>query len=185
MILNPEKCHYMCLGKDSASDLLRVSGEDLVASELETVLGIQIDNKLNFENQIKSLCNKVSQKLGALQRISYMLDKQKKNLLFNSIIKFQFSYCPLVSMFCSRRSNSLVNNVHERAFRIVHDDHNSSYSELLKTKNERTIHQQNINVLMKEFYKFENDLSPPLFDDMFQVRKINYDLRDFQKIANT
>ena len=78
-------------------------------------------------------------------------------------------------MFCSRRSNSLVNNVHERALRIVHDDHNSSYSELLKTKNERTIHQQNINVLMKE----------TLIDDMFQVRKIYYDLRHFQKIANT
>ena len=74
-------------------------------------------------------------------------------------------------MFCSRRSNSLVNNVHERALRTVHDDHNSCYSELLKTKNERNIHQPNINVLIKEIYKFENDLSPPLFDDMFQVRK--------------
>ena len=78
-----------------------------------------------------------------------------------------------------------LSNVHERALRIVHDDHISSYSELLKTNNERTIHQQNINVLMKEIYKFENDLSPPLIDDMFQVRKINYDLRHFQKIANT
>ena len=68
-ILNPEKCHYMCLGKDSASDLLRFRGENLVASELETVLGIQIDNKLNFENHIKSLSNKASLKLGALQRI--------------------------------------------------------------------------------------------------------------------
>ena len=86
----------MCIGKDSAGDLLRCCGEDLVASELETVLGIQIDNKLNFENHIKSLCNKASQKLGALQRISNMLDRQKKNLLFNSIIKSQFSYCPLV-----------------------------------------------------------------------------------------
>ena len=85
-------------------------------------------------------------------------------------------------MFCSRKSNSLVNNVHERALRIVHDDHISSYSELLKTKNERTIHQQNINVLMKEIYKFENDLSPPLIDDIFQARKINYDLRNFQKL---
>ena len=178
MILNLEKCHYMCLGKDSAGDLLRFCGEDLVASELETVLGIQIDNKLNFENHIKSLCNKASQILGALQRISNMLDMQKKSLLFNSIIKSQFSYCPLVWMFCSRRSNSLVNNVHERALRIVHDNHNSSYSEC-------TIHQQNINVLMKEIYKFENDLSPPLIDDMFQVCKINYDLRHFQKIVNT
>ena len=115
MILNPEKCHYMCLGKDSASDLLRFFGEDLVASELETVLVIQIDNKLNFENHIKSLCNKASQKLGALQRISNMLDTEKKNLLFNYKIKSQFSYCPLVWMFCSRRSNSLVSNIHERA----------------------------------------------------------------------
>ena len=89
----------MCLGKDSAGDLLRFCGEDFVARELETVLRIQIDNKLNFENHIKSLCNKVSQKLGALQRISNMLDTQKKNLLFNSIIKSQFSYCPLVGCF--------------------------------------------------------------------------------------
>ena len=114
-----------------------------------------------------------------------MSDTRKKNLLFNSIIKSQFSYCLLVWMFCSRKSNFLGNNVHERALRIFRDDRNSSYSELLKTKNERTIHQQNINVLMKEIYKFENDLSRPLIDDMFQVRKINYDLRLFQKIANT
>ena len=38
---------------------------------------------------------------------------------------------------------------------------------------------------MKKINRFENDLSPPLIDDMFQVRKINYDLRHFQKIANT
>ena len=42
------------------------------------------------------------------------------------------------------------------------------------------IHQRNINVFMKEIYKFENDLSPSLVDDMFQVRNINY-----KKIANT
>ena len=57
-------------------------------------------------------------------------------------------------------TSRILNNVHERALRIVHDDHNSSYSEVLKTRNELTIHQPNINVLMKEIYKFENDLSP-------------------------
>ena len=133
MILNPVKCHYMILGKDSEGDLLRFCGEVLEASQIETVLGIQIDNKLNFENQIKSLCSKASQKLGALQRFSNLVDVQKKNLLFNSIINSQFSYCPLVRMFYSRTSNSLVNNVHERALRSVSDDHNSSYSELLMT----------------------------------------------------
>ena len=87
-------------------------------------------------------------------------------------------------MFCSRRSNSLANNVHERALRIVYDN-NSSYSEILMTKNEPSVHQQSFNLLMKEIRKFENDLSPLLIDDMFQVGKINYYLRHFQKIANT
>ena len=185
MILNPEKCHYMSLRKDSEGCLLRFCREALEASQTGSVLGMQIENKLNFENHIKSLCSKASQKLGVLQRFSNLLDVQKENLLFNSIIKSQFSYCSLVWMFCSRRSNSLVNNVHERALRIVSDDHNSSYSELLMTKKEHTIHQQNINVLMKKIYKFENSLSPPLIDDMFQVRKINFNLRRFQKFANT
>ena len=72
MILNPEKCHYMSIEKDSEAegDLLRFCGEVLQANHIETVLGIQIDNKLNFENHIKSLCSKAFQKQGALQRFS-------------------------------------------------------------------------------------------------------------------
>ena len=38
---------------------------------------------------------------------------------------------------------------------------------------------------MKEMYKFENNLSSPLVDDMFQSLKINYNLRHFKKFANT
>ena len=69
-------------------------------------------------------------------------------------------------MFSSKISDSLVNNVHKRALRIVYDDHKSSCFELLTTKNERTNYLQNINFLMKDIYKFENDLSPPLIDDV-------------------
>ena len=78
-----------------------------------------------------------------------------------------------------------MNNGHERALRFVYDGHKGSYLKLLMTKNKRTTQQQNINVLMRIIYKFENDLSPPLIDGMFQVRKIIYKLSDFQKIANT
>ena len=53
------------------------------------------------------------------------------------------------------------------------------------TKNECTIHQQNINALMKEIYKFENDLSSPQIDNMSQVCKTSYNLRHFQKITNS
>ena len=119
MILNLEKRHYMCLRKDSLRDLLRFCGQDLEGSELETILRKQIDKKLNFEKHIKSLCTKAPQKLGVLQRISNLLDVEKKNLLFNSIIKSQFSYCPLAWMFCSRRTDSLMNSVRESSYNCL------------------------------------------------------------------
>ena len=50
------------------------------------------------------------------------------------------------------------------------------------TKNKCTIYQQNINILMKEIYKVENDLFSPLIDDLFQTSKTDYNL---QKIVNT
>ena len=51
-------------------------------------------------------------------------------------------------------------------------------------KKERSIHQQNIRVLLKQIHKFDNNLLP-LIDDMFQVCKTNFNLRHFQKFANT
>ena len=70
-------------------------------SKEEVILGITIDNKLTFDSHIKSMCRKAGQKLSALSRISPYLETDKKELLFKSMVKSQFSYCPLVWMFCS------------------------------------------------------------------------------------
>lgn len=67
-----------------------------------------------------------------------------KNILINTIIRFQFSYCLLFWMFCTRKSNCLENYLHERTLRAVYDDHSSSYSELIMTKSEPTIYQHKI-----------------------------------------
>lgn len=61
-----------------------------------------------------------------------------------------------------------MNKVHEIALTFFFDDHSSSYSEFIMTKNQ-PIHQQNISVLTKEIYKFEKDIFPLLID-MFQDR---------------
>ena len=55
MILNPDKCHYMCLGKDTLNDILKFCDEELKSSKFETVLGIEIDQKLTFNCHVKTL----------------------------------------------------------------------------------------------------------------------------------
>ena len=177
MILNPDKCHCMCLGKDAVNDILKLCDVELKSSELETVLGIEIDQKLIFNCHVETLCSKTAEKLSSLQRIANIIDEEKRNLLFNAIIKSQFSYCPLVWMFCSRRSNNLINNIHERALRATFDDHTSNFTQLLEKKSESTAHQQNIQALKKEIYRFTNNLSPVIIVHMFR--------ENFQQLASS
>ena len=184
MILNPYKCHYICLGKDAVNDILKLCDEELKSSELETVLGFEIDQKLTFNCHVKRLCSKAAKKLSALQRIANIIDEKKRKILFNAIIKSIFSYCPLAWMFCSKRSNNLLSNIHERALRGSFDGHTSNFTQLVEKKRDSTIHQRNIQAFMKEIYKFTNNLSPPIIDHMFQFRENSYNLRNFQQLAS-
>ena len=63
----------------------------------------------------------------------------------------QLSYCPLIWAFCSRRSNNLINKLQERALRVVYNDCDSSFSELLEIANENIKY---IHILMTEIYRF-------------------------------
>ena len=60
------------------------------SSKEQKILGVTIDNKLNFKGQINELCKKTSQKIAALSRLSSYLHKSEKKLIFDSIIKSQF-----------------------------------------------------------------------------------------------
>ena len=64
------------------------------SNEVE-ILGITLDRNKIFYTHIKNICRKAGQKLSALLRISPYLDQRKEFLLYNSMIKSQFNYCPL------------------------------------------------------------------------------------------
>ena len=111
----------MCLDKD-IDDTETLSFNDLAlknSKEVE-ILGITLDRSMGFNTHIKNICRKAGQKLSALLRISPYLDQGKKVLLYKSMIKSQFNYCPLVWMFCSRQSNNSINRVHERGLRLAY-----------------------------------------------------------------
>ena len=99
----------MCLGIASENDDFIFDGRKLSNSCKEKIFGEIIDNDLKFDPHIRSMCEKAAQKLAVLNRISSLLDPQKKRLASNAVIKFHFSYCPLIGMFSSLRSNNLIN----------------------------------------------------------------------------
>ena len=136
----------------------------------EKLLRILIDCDISFDKHIKSFSRKVGQKLNVLARRSNCLTHDQKCLLLNSIIKSHFSYCPLIWMFCSRSLNNLINRIRERALRLIHNDHVSTFQDILEITKEKTIQQNNLECLAKEIYKFLNGLSPPIMNGAFMIR---------------
>ena len=184
LILNPEKSHYMCLGKNlDDNEVLNFNNLTIKSSKDVEILSIRIDSNLNFNNRIKSICRKAGQKSSALLKISSNLSVKQKKLLYKSMIKSQFYYCPLVWMFCSRQSNNLINKIHQWSLRINCKDQKTSYHNLLKTHNELTIHQRNLQVLMTEIYEIVNGVAPPILNSLIECRSNECNIRNFQVLS--
>ena len=97
---------------------------------------------------------------------------EKKKILMSAFIQSQFSFCPLVWMFCHSRSlNNRIDHIHERGLRIVYEDYTSSFKELLKMDGSVTVHHRNIQLVAVEMFKVKNGLSPEILRDLFQLRE--------------
>ena len=119
---------------------INVGGNHLSSSKHEELLDILTDHKLTFEKHLLNIVQKVNQKLHALARISKFMPRKKLRIIMKAFLSSQFAYCPLMWMFHSRQINHKINNLHERALRIVYNDHFSSFEELLFQDKSVTVH---------------------------------------------
>ena len=88
-----------------------------------------------------------------------------------TFIESQFSYCPLVWMFCSRSMNNKINHIHERALRLVYQDYTTTFENLLKKDGSLTFHHRNIHQVAIEMFKVKHDFSPSFMQDIFTLNK--------------
>ena len=55
MVLNAKKCHYMCFADGSENDDFLFDGIKFPNSCEEKILGVIVDNELNFDPHIRSM----------------------------------------------------------------------------------------------------------------------------------
>ena len=104
---NPSKFQSMLLKnkKVNAEDFNIIVYDDILnLTDDMTVLGINIDNKLNFNSHVSSMCNKASRQLNVLQRLKGSLDYASRLSIYKCFIMSNFNYCPVVWMFTSKSS---------------------------------------------------------------------------------
>ena len=111
--MNRVKNHILFSGNDNVSAIM--DDHTIISKIKNELVGIILDSKLSFEDQINSLYKKASQELNALARIAPYMCLEKTKTVMKAYIISQFGYCPLVWMFHSRGLNNKINSLHERA----------------------------------------------------------------------
>ena len=104
---------------------------------------------------------------------SYKEHVYKPRINMRSFIISQFSYCPLIWMCRSRNINNQKIKLHERALRLNYNNESSSFWELLEWDKPVTIHERNIQVLLKE----KSGVAPEIMTEIFKFNDHSYDLR--------
>ena len=147
LAMNADKSKLLVTKNDENVSIM-VGNQIIHGSKTVKLLGIQIDNHLDITVHV----SKVSTKLHALARISNYISQQKLRMILKVFIESQFSYCPLVWMFHSRKLNNRINKLHERTLRLVYKD--------------------------PALYKVVNNDCPLLMDNIFPPTGNPYNLRN-------
>ena len=178
LVANPDKFQMIFLGTNQAEqDFFNFEGNLVYPSKSVKLLGVEIDDKLNFDAHISNICKVVNNKTNGFMRIRSYLNIDHAQKVATAYALSQFNYCDLIWMFCSKTTNKKVVRAHKRALRVTYQDNFSPYEELLQRGHHVTIHQRNLQNLMREVYKSLKKLNPSFMWEFFKILDIPYKLR--------
>ena len=112
-----------------------IQNSELIVIFIMKIFGIvfvTLDQKLNFDMHIDSICLSASRQISALKRLSRFLDQDSRVLIYKSFVLSNFSYSPITWIFCGKGNSTKLEKLQERALRFVYRDTTSTYEEILK-----------------------------------------------------
>ncbi len=102
MKIDAEKFQFKVFGKVDDTGEITIANHSIMPENSVKLLGIYVDNKLNFNVHISYICQKTSRQINLLARLSNVLHKNNKMLPYNSFIECYFNYCCVLWHFCSK-----------------------------------------------------------------------------------
>ena len=147
-----------------------------------TALGICIDENLTFDNHVNNICLKASRQIGALQRLTGLLDLPSRRAIYTSFIVSNFNYCPLVWFFTSRASIMKMQKLQERALRFLLKDSISDYETLSSKGGVDSFRISSLKNMAVEIYKILNGMDPKYLSALFSKASTPYNLGDDNKL---
>ena len=172
--------HALLVRKDrenTTGQNISFQGHAIKSEETVKLLGVTLDNKLNFDTHISNLCKKAATQLNVLKRLRSFIGFEQKKVLVQSFFYSNFNYCPLVWYFSSVKSLHKIEKLQERALRFLYIDSKSSYNDLLQKSGRCTMQVSRQRTLCIEIHETMNNLNPPFMKNFFKLTSSHYSSR--------
>ena len=110
---------------------------------------------------------------------------KEKEILLNSFFHSNFNYCPIVWQLCSAKSVKKIEEIQERALRILYNDFSSDYESLLNKSGKSTMEVKRLSTLALEVFKTLNDMNPEYMKEIFHKtafwthRPVNVEVNEY------
>ena len=112
---NPSIVQFMMISHspvDTSKAMLQIDDNIALKSEFQVkVLGVTIDNKVNFNHHVSVICTKAAKQLNALVCISRFLSTTSHMMIYNSFINSNLNFCPQVWHFCGKKNAGKIKKI--------------------------------------------------------------------------
>ena len=142
------------------------------------LLGIHIDDQLNFHEHATYLCKKSGRQLNALARMSRFSPAEVKMIVFQAFVLCNFSYCPVIWHFCLLSDMKKFEKLQYRGLKYVYNDFESSYTMLRQQGKRSLLYVDRIREIMIQLYKICCSESPMYLQDLINFKNAGYNLRN-------
>lgn len=153
-------------------DLLNLTYNDinLQLTTGDKILGVNVDQNLQWTNHFQYVCKKISSYIWLLSKIKSYLSMEHRSLFYKAYIQPHFNYCNTIWGNSSSYNVSQINKLQKRVCKIILG---TEYSDLNNARRRLNILSFDQNVLVnkaKTMYKVVHSLVPQYIRDLFQLR---------------
>ena len=120
MIISPSNNIYNILNSTGDHNL-ELHSQSIEFTEVEKLLGIQIDHKLCWKTQVEQVLKKCNSLLYLLLRIKHFLNIHMRKVFYNAYILPHLDYCCTIWGNCSEYLSNSIHKFQKRAARIILD----------------------------------------------------------------
>ena len=179
-----DKYQGMLLGCENTEGKInfKIDGQHIEQTHSIKILGVHIDDKLNFGPHPSEICKSVSKQV--LKRLKNLIPTSAK-LLFKCALTLHLTYCHLVWHFSRASDWRKLERLQEQALRAAFNNTSDTYETLLQKPTLITLYNRRLQDILMLVHKVKSGRTPRYLTDLFQLnceqeRKYNLRNSDFR-----